>query len=342
MTLAIGVIGTGAIGRDHARRITRTLAGGRVVAVSDIDPAAARAAAEALDLDARVFATGPELIAAPEVQAVVVTSWGATHEALVLAALAAGKPVFCEKPLATTAAGAANVVRAETALGRRLVQVGFMRRYDPGYRALKAAVGDGAIGAPLVVHCAHRNVSAPAAATNAESITETFIHELDILRWLLADDYVSAQVAFPRRSRNAPPQLADPQIVLIETATGVRIDAEIFVNSRYGYDIQCEIVGETGTVRLPDPAAIVLRRDAALSTPLLTDWKERFIASYDVELQDWIAAASAGGASGPTAWDGLAAALAADACVAAQAAPGTIVPIAMPARPALYATGGFP
>ena len=205
MTLAIGVIGTGAIGRDHAARITRTLAGGRVVAVSDIDPAAARATVETLGLDARVFATGPELIAHPEVEAIVVTSWGATHEALVLAALAAGKPVFCEKPLATTAAGAMNVVRAETALGRRLVQVGFMRRYDTGYRALKAAVDDGAIGAPLVVHCAHRNVSAPDTATNAESITETFIHELDILRWLLADDYVERPGRLPAPHPQRPP-----------------------------------------------------------------------------------------------------------------------------------------
>jgi len=337
MTLGIGVIGTGAIGRDHARRITHALSGGRVVAVTDVNPTSATDTIAALGLDARALPTGEELIAAPEVDAVVVTSWGPTHEAFVLAALAAGKPVFCEKPLATTAEGARNIVEAETALGRRLVQVGFMRRYDAGYRALKAAVDGGAIGTPLVVHCAHRNPAAPGFFTTEMMINDTFIHEIDVLRWLLADDYATAQVAFPRRSSLAPAELADPQIVLMETVRGVRIDAEIFVNCQYGYDIQCEIVGETGTARLPEPPAVTLRTNATLSTAILTDWKDRFIESYDVELQDWIAAAEGGGASGPSAWDGYAAAIAADACLAAQKAHGTIVPIAMPERPMLYA-----
>jgi myo-inositol 2-dehydrogenase/D-chiro-inositol 1-dehydrogenase len=338
MTVRIGVIGTGAIGRDHARRITRTLSGGRITAVADVDPRSASDTIEALGLDARALPTGQDLIAAPDVDAVVVTSWGPTHEEFVLAAIAAGKPVFCEKPLATTAEGALNIVKAETALGSRLVQVGFMRRYDAGYRALKAAVDDGTIGAPLIVHCAHRNPTVPESYTTDMAIHDTFIHEIDVLRWLLADDYATAQVAYPRRSSNAFPHLADPQIVLMETVRGVRIDAEIFVNCRYGYDIQCEIVGETGIARLPEPASVVLRKDGALSTTILMDWKDRFIDSYDVELQDWIGAAAAGGASGPSAWDGYAAAIAADACVAAQKAPGSIVPIAMPDRPALYAT----
>ena len=80
-----------------------------------------------------------------------------------------------------------------------------------------------------------------------------------------------------------------------------------------------------------------MRKEAKLQNAILTDWKDRFIASYDVELQDFIAAAARGTASGPTSWDGYVAAISADACVAAQRAPGTIVPIALPARPALYA-----
>ena len=211
-----------------------------------------------------------------------------------------------------------------------------MRRYDAGYRMLKRVV-DGEIGRPLMVHAAHRNPTVPEAYLTPMAIHDTLIHEIDVLRWLLDDDYVSAQVVFPRASSHAHAKLRDPQIVLLETARGVRIDVEVFVNCRYGYDIQCQVVGEEGLAYLPEPASIVMRKDAKLQNAILTDWKDRFIASYDVELQDFIAAAALGTASGPTSWDGYVAAISSDACVAAQEAPGTIVPISLPARPALYA-----
>ncbi|WP_201325653.1 Gfo/Idh/MocA family protein, partial [Burkholderia sp. E168m23] len=244
MTLQIGVIGCGAIGQDHIRRLTRTLSGARVVAVNDIDPQQARDAVTKYGLDAEIYGDGHEVVAAADVQAVLVTSWGPTHEAFVLDAIAHGKPVFCEKPLAVTADGCMRIVEAEVAHGKRLVQVGFMRPYDEGYRALKRVIDSGQIGAPLMLHCAHRNQSVGERYTTDMAITDTLIHELDVLRWLLGEDYTSAQVVYPKKTRHASAHLADPQIVLLETASGVRIDVEIFVNCQYGYDIQCEVVGE--------------------------------------------------------------------------------------------------
>ncbi len=335
MSVATGIVGVGAIGRDHARRIEQVLPGARVSALFDIESARAESVREAISPNAVVHQTGEALIASPGVDAVLVASTGATHERYVLAAIAAGKPCFCEKPLATTADGARRIVDAEIAGGARLVQVGFMRRYDAGYRMLKEAA-DEAIGRPLMVHAAHRNPASPEGYVSAMAIHDTLIHEIDVLRWLLEDDYVSAQVLLPRRTAHAPAGLVDPQVVLLETAGGVRIDVEVFVNCRYGYDIRCEVVGEEGTARLPEPMAVALRRDAVLSRPILTDWKERFIESYDAELRDFMVQAARGGASGPSAWDGYAAAVAADACLAAQAAPGRIVPIELPDRPAFY------
>ncbi|CAJ0782253.1 Gfo/Idh/MocA family protein [Ralstonia chuxiongensis] len=336
MTLQIGVIGCGAIGQDHIRRLTHTLSGARVVAVNDIEPKQAHNAVSTDALNATVYANARDLIAASDVQAVLVASWGPTHEEFVLEAVAHGKAVFCEKPLAVTAEGCMRIVQAEQRYGRRLVQVGFMRPYDEGYRALKKIVDSGIIGAPLMLHCAHRNPTVGERYTTDMAITDTLIHELDVLRWLIGDDYVSAQVVYPKKSRHAQPHLADPQIVLLETAKGVRIDVEIFVNCQYGYDIQCEVVGENGIAKLPDPQAVPLKHGAQLATAVLTDWKERFIAAYDVELQAFIDGVRVGALTGPSAWDGYAAAVAADACVRAQKS-AAVERIEMVARPAFYA-----
>lgn len=334
MTVRIGVIGTGMIGRDHTRRLQQVLAGARVVALSDYNPDAARAVQADLAPGARVYDRGEDLIAASDVDAVLVTSTGSTHEAYVLAAIAAGKPCFCEKPLATTAEGAKRIVDAEVAHGKRLVQVGFMRRYDAGYVALKQAMGQ--IGAPIMVHAAHRNPTVPDAYVTPMAIHDTLIHEIDVLRWLLDDDYVSARVLFPRKAARSHGGLRDPQVVVLETAKGVLIDVEIFVNCHYGYDIQCEVVGEDGLARLPEPMAIQMRLDARLQNPILTDWKDRFVDSYDVELNDFLKAAAQGTAAGPSSWDGYVAAITSDACVTAQGTNGDAVAITLPARPALY------
>jgi myo-inositol 2-dehydrogenase/D-chiro-inositol 1-dehydrogenase len=335
MTLRIGVIGTGAIGRDHTRRINNVLGGATIVALSDVNKASAEAVKKDIAPNATIYETGEALIAASDVDAVLVTSWGATHEQYVLAAIAAGKHCFCEKPLATTADGAKRIVDAEVKHGKRLVQVGFMRRYDSGYVALKQAV-DSKIGAPIIVHAAHRNPTVPEQYITPMAIHDTLIHEIDVFRWLLDDDYVSARVLFPRSAARSHARLKDPQIVILETAKGTIINVEIFVNCHYGYDIQCEVVGEDGIAKLPEPLAIQMRLGAKLQNDILTDWKDRFIASYDVELQDFINAATNGTASGPTSWDGYVAAITSDACVDAQEKDGQAVAINLPTRPALY------
>ncbi|MFG1174792.1 Gfo/Idh/MocA family protein [Erwiniaceae bacterium CAU 1747] len=335
MTLKLGVIGTGAIGQEHMRRCSKVLQGAEVVAVSDINVEGAKTAVARLGLNAEVYADGHDVVNAANVDAVLVTSWDPTHEEYTLAAIAAGKPVFCEKPLAMTAEGCRRVVDAEIKFGKRLVQVGFMRPYDAGYRALKKVIVDGEIGEPLMLHCAHRNPTVPENYTTDMAITNTLIHELDVLRWLTEDDYKSVQVVFPRVTSKAHAQLKDPQIVLFETRKGIRIDVEIFVNCAYGYDIQCEVVGEEGIAKLPEPSAVQMRKNAQLSTAILTDWKDRFIDAYDVELQAFINDATAGKLTGPSAWDGFAASVAADACHKAQKS-GAIEPVELPERPAFY------
>ena len=134
--------------------------------------------------------------------AVVVCSWGPTHEEYVLAAIEAGKPVFCEKPLATTQEACQRILDAESALGRRSVQVGYMRRYDAAYRAMKAVVDSGDIGAPLMMHAAHRNPSVPGHYTREMAITDTAVHDIDLARWMFGEEIVAATVLKPRKNSN--------------------------------------------------------------------------------------------------------------------------------------------
>lgn len=334
MTVRVGVIGAGWIGKEHIRRLTEAVTGARVTAVTDID--VARAQEAAAPVGARVLPDGTSLIAADDVDAVLVTSWGPTHAEHVLNALAAGKPVFCEKPLATTAEDCLKIVDAETALGRRLVQVGFMRRYDTGYRQMKQVIDSGRIGEPLIVHCAHRNPAVPESYTSGMAALDTAVHEVDVLRWLLDDEIVSTQVVTPRSTSKRFAHLTDPQIMLFETAKGVRVDLEVFVNCQYGYDIQCETVGEEGLVRLPDPAAVGVRTAGQRRTEVLTDWVGRFADAFDTEFGEWIAGVAAGAEStGPSAWDGYAATVITSATVEALES-GRVVATDLKPRPALY------
>jgi len=331
--LKVGVVGTGMIGQDHIRRMTRVLSGVRVTAVTDVDAETAGKVAAAIG--ATVHATGEDLIADPEVDAVVVCSWGPTHEQYVLASIAAGKPVFCEKPLATTQQACLRIVDAEVAHGSRLVQVGFMRRYDVAYRALKKVVDSGDIGAPLMMHCAHRNPDVPAYYEKESAIIDTAVHEIDMVRWMFGEEIRAARVLIPRKSANGGP-LQDPLLFILEMESGILVDVEISVNIRYGYDIRGEVVGESGTAALGSLSPVSVRRAASVSTPVPADWRERFILAYDVEFQEWIDSIAGGGTPvGPSAWDGYAAAVVSDAGVAALHS-GDRVEVALAEQPKLY------
>jgi len=333
MSVHVGVIGVGMIGQDHIRRLTKVLSGAEVVAVSDVDLSQAERVAKELS-GARVFATGEELIASKSVDAVVVTSWGLTHATYVLAAIAAGKPVFCEKPLATTQGDCSRVIDAEVAHGRRLVQVGFMRRFDAHYVALKATITSGAIGAPLIFNSAHRNPSVPASYTSEMALVDTAVHDIDTARFLLDDEPVAVSVKSPRRNSRGG-ALSDPLFTLMEMRGGALVTIETSVNIAYGYDIRGEIVGETGVASLAESNPIIVKSASTFSGRVPMDWKERFGRAFDVEVQAWLIAAARGEVTGPSAWDGYVATVVTDAGVRAIQS-GERVPVTLREQPALY------
>jgi len=333
MTLAVGLIGAGMIGTEHATTIARRVSGAAVAGVFDVDTRRARAIAEATG--AALFDFAGALVASDDIDAVVLATPGRYHAADVLACIDAGKPVMCEKPLAADVDDCVAVVEAEAKAGRRLVQVGFMRRFDPGYVEVKAAVSAGNIGQPLVLHNIHRNPAPPPSFSNEMMMTEAMIHEFDVSRWLLDDEVAAVRVLAPRPTPRAREGLLDPQVAILEMASGALADIEMFVTCTYGYDVRCEVVGSEGAVGLESSGATTLRLGGSRAQPIATGWKERFGEAYRLELQAWVDGALSGTATGPTAWDGYAATVIAARAVDAQRS-GERTTVDLVDRPALY------
>ena len=326
MTVRVGVVGVGVMGADHARKLAKVVSGSELVAVTDFD--AAVAGAVAAELDARVHDDGYALIADSGVDAVVIATRDDTHADLVRAALRAGKPVMCEKPLAPTAAECQEVV-AEAALKRPvdLVTVGFMRRFDPPYVALRDRVVGGEYGLPLIAHCVSRTVRTYPGGDSASSITQSAIHELDIVPWLLDSPIVEVSWQHGRSSVSSGDR-QDPQFYLMRTASDVLVTVELFLNARYGYDTRCEVVMETGTSALTLPTQVVTDAERRRAVDYPADWIPRYSDAYRIELQEWIDSIAQGRPSTlATATDGLRAALVADALVESMNSGGAWVKV---------------
>ncbi len=326
MTVKVGVIGAGLMGTTHVRTLSRDVPAADVVALSDAIAESAHRLAGEVGIGA-VYTDALELIGDPAVDAVVIASPADTHQEFALACLELGKPCLCEKPLAASVEAARVVVDAEADLGRRIVQLGFMRRFDPGYLELKARLDQGKIGTPVLAHSTHRNPSAPKHFGSEMIIKDTVVHDVDTLRWLLGQELVTATAFTPRATSRAPDGVYDPQVIVFETETGGLITVEAFVNAQYGYDIGCEIVGESGVLSLPRPQ------------PIPMGFRDRFASAYAGELQSWIGAVANGvPPAGASAWDGYAAAAVCEAAWASLKA-GQPTEVQFATKPELYVTG---
>lgn len=200
MTVRVAVVGAGIMGADHVNTLHRLVAGASVSMVADMDVSRAEAAASGVP-GVRVTDDAFALIDDSSVDAVVIASHDSAHADLTIAAIRAGKPVMCEKPLAPIVDECLRVIRAEqaaVATGRPLVSVGFMRRFDPAYQEIRSVLRSGACGTPLLVHCVSRGVSSGPGATSESSITGSAIHEFDVVPWLLDSPVIEVSWHAPR------------------------------------------------------------------------------------------------------------------------------------------------
>ncbi|MEU6260778.1 Gfo/Idh/MocA family oxidoreductase [Streptomyces sp. NPDC047043] len=328
-TIRVGVIGAGNMGADHVNTLHRHVSGAVVTVVADLDHERASAVAGALP-DTRATSDPYALIIDPEVDAVVIASHDTTHADLSLAAVRAGKPVLCEKPLAPTLDECVRVVREERRAGGQLISLGFMRRFDPAYVELKEALAAGVCGASLLLHCVSRGVSSAPGATDEFSITGSAIHEFDTVPWLLNSPITEASWHAPRAT-SAATGLQDPQLMLLRTADGALTTLEVFLNAGYGYDVRCEVAGERGTLALANPARLVADSARARSVGHPADWRPRFADAYRLELQAWIDALATGSPSPlASAHDGLVAGAVAEAVISSMKNGGRTVAVQVP------------
>ncbi len=307
----VGVIGSGMIGAVHAKNLARRTLGARVASVMDIDRA--RAETVAADCGARATSDAAELIADPAIDAVLIASPDTTHADLTIACIDAGKPVLCEKPLATTVADAERVVRAELAAGRRLVQVGFMRVYDRTHIDVYSLLKQGELGRALRFRGAHMNPRA-GKRTIEEAIVNSLIHDIHTARWLMGAeiDKVYAQWAPSVADEPRSARFALVQLSFVGGAIG---SMEWSGDSGYGYEVTVEIVGERGTAQTVSHSSPILRRGTTVAQEVAPNWPQRFSQAYINEAQIWINSVLNAAPTGPSAWDGYMSLVVADACI---------------------------
>ncbi|MDF2145148.1 Gfo/Idh/MocA family protein [Knoellia sp. p5-6-4] len=317
--LRVGIIGVGLMGADHAERVARRVAGARLVAVSD--PDGARAARLAAGFEGvRTIADPLDLVADDEVDAVIIASPGFVHEEQVLACLEHGRYVLCEKPLTMDSESSLRVVEAEAKGGRPLVQVGFMRRFDPEYVQMKQVLDSGQLGRTLLLHNIHRNKSVPDPSFRSEMIVrDSLVHEVDVARFLFGEEVTEITVLSPTPTSAAQEGVRDPQVALFRMEGGGMVTSEVFVNAQVGYEVRCEAVAERGTVTVgQNLSSLHLTWAGAGGTGPSTepgtwggtvpgDYRARFAVAYDREVQAWVDASRRGEVVGPTSWDGYAA-----------------------------------
>lgn len=335
--LRVAVVGTGRMGANHAERIAGTTQRAIVSAVVDVDAErAGSAAAEAAarqQVEPRVFGTIEDLLAADCADAVVLVTPGFLHEAALLQLIDAGLPVLCEKPLTPDADSAVRVLQAEERSGRRMIQVGFHRRFDTEYRQLKQVIDSGQLGRLLMLHFQHRNPAAPPGFTEEMLINDSVVHEFDAVRFFTGEEVTSVQVRTGRSTSKGT--MRDPQLVLLETSSGLLADVEIFMNSGLGYQVEVQAVFENGVVSAGYATGLQVTAAQQEARAISQNFYDRFEAAYDVEVQQWVDSVRAGSIPGPTAWDGYATAVCCEAGVASQRS-GRIEPVRLVEQPAFY------
>jgi myo-inositol 2-dehydrogenase/D-chiro-inositol 1-dehydrogenase len=295
----VALIGSGRMGSFHGQTLAHRLPGATLAAV--VDPAPGAAEELAAELGAPTFATDPEQpFADPDVDAVVIAAPARFHADLVLAAAAAGKGVFCEKPMALTVADADRAIAAADRAGV-VLQVGFNRRFAPDWAAARALLDDGRLGSPRLLRSVTRDPGGfdPARVAPNTIFLETLIHDFDALRFLnpgatAVEVYATATALVEPAWKDRG--LLDTAVVLVRFDNGAVGTAEACFEASYGYDVRGEVFGSGGMAGLGDGrrTGMVFSGAAGRSVETVRSDQELLAGAYIAELAAFVDAVRGG------------------------------------------------
>ena len=297
--IRICMVGAGRVGKNHSRAITRHIAAGKIVAL--VDPMAQVRAETAAEFGIESqFDTLEMALEAVEFEAVIITTPTPTHWSLTKLAAENNKHIFLEKPMALNLQEC-DLINAVVEKNAVLLQLGFMRRFDPEFVAAAQRIEAGEIGQPMMIKSNTHGPGLPPAwardlSTSNGMLAEVNSHDWDTVRWLMGSNYqrVYTEVAnFKGAANNVDtPNFYDNALVNIKFESGGLGRISGICPCGYGYDARVEIVGDKGILQigqLQGQAIVVCtNRDQGLISPIFRTWPERFLWAYINELEHFI------------------------------------------------------
>jgi inositol 2-dehydrogenase len=291
--LNVGLIGLGRLGRVYARDLATRIPCTRLVAVADVDQAAVDKVTQEFDV-ARGSTDPGDVIGDASVDAVVIVTPTSTHRQVTEAALAAGKAVFCEKPLSISLDEAA-AIRSAVERSGVFFQMGFMRRFDRGFAAAKQRLEEGAIGDAVVFKSTSRDPFRPSVEyadprSSGGLLIDMGIHDFDLARWYMGDvesvQAVGALLAYPELGAVGD---IDNAIVSLVFTSGRLGAVDLTRNGIYGYDITTELLGTKGTLRVGyiRETPLMVMTKGAVTHDTVPYFMERFADAYTRQLEDF-------------------------------------------------------
>ncbi|MDU8942673.1 inositol 2-dehydrogenase [Ovoidimarina sediminis] len=330
MAVRFGVLGAGRIGQVHAEAVAR-VRGAELVAVADPVQAAAEAVEARHGCKVRTI---DEIAASPDIDAVAICTPTDTHADLIEQFVKAGKAVFCEKPIDLDIARVEACLATVAQTGGTLM-IGFQRRFDPDFRALKAEIDRGAIGAVEMVALTSRDPGPPPVSYIKRSggiFRDMAIHDFDVARWLVGEEFETVMAA---GSVLVSPEIGeagdfDSVNVILRTASGKQCTITCSRRAAYGYDQRIEVLGSEGAISAANThrAKIEVATGAGYTRPPLLDFfMERYMAAYTAEIATFVDCLRDGMPVPTTGQDGLMALVLAEAALR-SAETGRAIPVA--------------
>lgn len=295
MSIRIGLIGAGRMGKVFAQTLAFNVAEADLAAIADAKAAAAQETAALVNAP-HWYADYHELLDRKDIEAVVICTPTSTHVEVVKAAAAAGKQIFCEKPLSNTLVGCDEAIAAVKAAGVRL-QIGFMRRFDPPYVAARRKIDEGLIGTPVMVKSLGRDpyrtsLEFARRETSGGMILDMGIHDFDVVRWLMGSEVerVSTEggcLVYPELKTVGD---IDNAIINLKFANGGIGNVDLSRNAVYGYDIRTEVLGSKGGLLIGRDryTDILVMTKEGVCHDTVPYFMERFGTAYAEEIRGFI------------------------------------------------------